>query len=87
VLTRTQRIILLAARDAPGGLVEFARGDRKGTRIASRDALGVPLVVAYQNPEHFLKVRGLLAAGNAPHTYRITELGRSVLATALDAAT
>lgn len=87
MLTKTQRIILLVARDAPGGLVKFGRGDRRGTRVASRDAMGVPLIIAYSHPEFFLKGRGLLAPGNAPHTYRITDLGRSALATALGAAT
>lgn len=78
-LTKTQKIILLTARDAPGGVVAFGRGDRNGTRVATRDEMGVPLIIAYQRPEIFLQRRGLLAAANARHHYRITDLGRAVL--------
>lgn len=85
-LTQTQRIILSAAASHLG-LVRFGPGDRKGTRIARRDEIGVPVVIAYQTPQVFLAQRGLLVRyGNDVQLYRITDAGREALdhAPALD---
>lgn len=81
-LTKSQRIILEAARDH-GGLVMFGAGDRRGTRISGiAKETGVPVITAYSNPEYFLKRRGLLkpAGGNFTRwVYRITEAGLAAL--------
>lgn len=81
-LTKSQRIILEAARDYDG-LVMFGAGDRRGTRISgiTRET-GIPIITAYSNPEYFLKSRGLLkpAGGNFTRfVYRITEEGLAAI--------
>lgn len=83
-LTRTQHIILDEAACSPTGSVVFARGDRKGTRIARVDELDRPVIVAYSSPEYFLVQRGLLEAANERHVYRITAAGRVAVRGARD---
>lgn len=75
-LTPTQRIILDAAAEAPNGTIVMAVPDRKGTRVAYKDSLGRPMIVAYGTPEVFLVTRGFLRRGNEPFTFQITDEGR-----------
>ncbi len=82
-LTRTQHIILDEACCSPAGSVVFARGDRKGTRVAGCDEMDRPIIVAYANPEYFLVTRGFLEAANERHVYRITDAGRAAVRGAL----
>lgn len=85
-LTKTQTFILRTACANPAGLVKFGRGDRKGTRVAGRDQLDIPITVAFGVPEYFLVVRRLLERyGNEPHQYRITLAGRVAIADTVEA--
>lgn len=82
-LTKTQRLILGAANSNRRGLVRFYAGDRRGSRIARWDGEGedaVPCIIAYSNPEYFLKARGLLRPyGNELHLYEITDKGSNAV--------
>lgn len=81
-LTPTQKIILRAAVGHGGGLVCFALGDRRGTRVrALRRGDEVPIIIAYSNPEGQLKSRGLIEPlGDDRYTWRITDAGRAAIA-------
>lgn len=74
-LTPTQVIVLEAAAKSSTQSVGFARGDRKGTRVAAHDDIGRPWIIAYGYPATFLMTRGFLAKGNEPHVYSITPAG------------
>lgn len=77
-LTKTQKIILSAALSHERGLVRFAPGDRRGTRVVRHPGHDIPLIIAYATPEYFLKARGLLVPyGNERHVWRITDAGRA----------
>ncbi len=78
-LTKTQRIILCAAAQSPGGTVMFGEPDRRGTRIVGYDKLGCPVVIAYCSPEYFLLTRGMLERTNERYVFRITDAGRAAL--------
>lgn len=80
-LTHTQRVILNEAQGHERGLVRMGAGDRKGTRRAGWDSMGVPIVIAYSEPEFFLKGRGFLRSyGNDRHVYQITDAGLDAMA-------
>lgn len=76
-LTPTQRIILDAAADAPGGVIVMGQPDRKGTRVSAVRHNGYPIIIAYQTPHYFLEAKGLLEhSGVHLRAYRITDAGR-----------
>lgn len=80
-LTHTQRFILNTAQGHERGLVRFGPGDRRGTRLYGHDKTGIPVVIAYSNPETSLKARGFLKPfGNERWTYQITDAGLDAMA-------
>lgn len=79
-LTASQIIIL---RLAVAGPVRMMAGDRMGTRcVGYEESTGAARVVAYGEPEHFLKGRGLIRPRNERFYYDITDAGRAAIAKA-----
>lgn len=79
-LTKSQKIILLAAKNNIDGTVRAGPADRKGTRVIKIDVNGHPVIASYGNPFYFLVNRGLLRKLEVLNpTYQITEKGRKAL--------
>lgn len=84
-LSVMQRRVLSAMANDDIGLAAFTGEESRKCGFGVFPAKGGGIIIrAYQGPEYFLKLRGLIEPieRNVPgHWYRLTETGRAALAT------